>query len=165
MGLKSHHVVRGVCFGVGAALGLVFAHRATSGVIHAWGYVQPYVPALSLGARVLFALLIGHALADYPLQGDFLSKGKNRFSPLPGVPWYWCMGAHCLIHAGFVWLITGSPLLGLLELIVHFYLDDSKCSGNSSFDADQIFHIVCKLEYVGLLMLGLDGGIHGCLIS
>lgn len=33
-------------------------------------------------------LLAGHALCDYPLQGDFLAKAKNRAAPLPGVPWY-----------------------------------------------------------------------------
>lgn len=27
---------------------------------------------------VLFALLIAHALCDYPLQNDFLSKAKNH---------------------------------------------------------------------------------------
>ena len=29
------------------------------------------------------ALIAGHCLADYPLQGDFLSKAKNRTAPFP----------------------------------------------------------------------------------
>ena len=37
--------------------------------------------------QILGFLLAAHALADYPLQGDFLSKAKNRFAPLIGVPW------------------------------------------------------------------------------
>ncbi len=37
------------------------------------------LPALVL----LFAFCIGHAFADFPLQGDFLSRGKNRNSPPP----------------------------------------------------------------------------------
>lgn len=28
------------------------------------------------------ALMLAHALADYPLQGDFLSKAKNRAAAL-----------------------------------------------------------------------------------
>lgn len=37
----------------------------------------------------LFALLlVGHALADYPLQGEFLSKTKNHRSPNEGIPWW-----------------------------------------------------------------------------
>ena len=37
----------------------------------------------------IFAMMVvGHVLADYPLQGDFLSRAKNRFSPIVGVPWY-----------------------------------------------------------------------------
>ena len=36
---------------------------------------------------ILFWLMVGHALADYPLQGDFLAKAKNRTAPIPGVPW------------------------------------------------------------------------------
>jgi hypothetical protein len=56
---------------------------------------------------LLIALLTAHALADYPLQGDFLSKAKNRMAPIPGVPWRQALGAHAFIHAGAVALITG----------------------------------------------------------
>lgn len=57
----------------------------------------------------LFGLLVfGHMLGDYPLQGDFLSKAKNRYAPIAGVPWYQALGAHSAIHAGFVGIITGS---------------------------------------------------------
>lgn len=27
---------------------------------------------------LFFAMAIGHALGDYPLQGEYLAKGKNR---------------------------------------------------------------------------------------
>ena len=33
---------------------------------------------LLAAAQALFALCIGHALADFPLQGEFLALGKNR---------------------------------------------------------------------------------------
>lgn len=57
---------------------------------------------------MLLLLLTWHALADYPLQGDFLARGKNRHAPISGVPADMCMSAHCWIHAGGVCVITGS---------------------------------------------------------
>lgn len=94
---------------------------------------------------ILFALMIfWHALADYPLQGDFLAKAKNRAAPLPGVPWYHALGAHAVIHAGGVYLITGSHWLGLAELAAHALIDDSKCMGRIGFNMDQALHVLCK---------------------
>jgi hypothetical protein len=31
-------------------------------------------------------LLVAHVLADYPLQGAFLARGKNHRNPIPGIP-------------------------------------------------------------------------------
>lgn len=98
-----------------------------------------------MNAIDMFALMIvGHAIADYPLQGDFLSKAKNRFAPLAGVPWYQALGAHSIIHGGFVFAITGSLVLGVAETAVHFLIDDTKCRGRISFNTDQFLHIACK---------------------
>lgn len=94
---------------------------------------------------VLLNLFFGHALADYPLQGDFLAKGKNHRNPLPGIPWYQCLFAHCLIHAGMVYLFTGNPFLGLAELVVHAITDWLKCDGIISFNVDQAIHYGCKV--------------------
>lgn len=48
---------------------------------------------------ILFWLLVAHALCDYPLQGDFLARGKNRHawpSVLDGVAvWPHALTAHC----------------------------------------------------------------------
>lgn len=93
----------------------------------------------------LFLLLVAHALADYPLQGDFLSKAKNEKAPIPGVPWWQAMTAHCLIHAGAVYLITGSMILAGLEFIVHFLTDRAKCFGWIGFNDDQAIHVACKV--------------------
>ncbi len=99
----------------------------------------------------MFLLLVAaHALADYPLQGDFLAKAKNRTAPIPGVPWYQALGAHAAIHAGLVGVITGSVWLALLELVAHFVIDDLKCRGRLSFNQDQSGHLVCKLLWAGL---------------
>lgn len=79
--------------------------------------------------QLLAALLIGHAIADYPLQGDFLAKAKNHRDPIPGINWCIAMAMHCLIHGGAVWLITGSFFFGMVELIIHFIIDVVKCEG------------------------------------
>ena len=101
-----------------------------------------------------FALLglmtFGHALADYPLQGDFLSRAKNRLAPIPGVPWYQALAAHAAIHAGFVGLITGSWALAFAEFIAHALIDDAKCAGRLSYNKDQALHLVCKLGWAAM---------------
>lgn len=120
--------------------------------------------------KLFAALLIGHALCDYPLQGDFLARGKNRFNPIPGVPWFWCLSAHAAIHAGMVWAVTGHFYFALTELVFHFAIDDTKCSlmhgpGSGAmkpsdnyaaklFNLDQLAHVVCKAAWVLLLWWG-----------
>lgn len=101
---------------------------------------------------MLLALLFWHALADYPLQGDFLAKAKAKaFEPL--VPWYQAMGAHCLIHASGVLLITGSVVLCLVEFVAHFMIDRAKVNGRITFNQDQALHIACKVGYIFLAWL------------
>jgi uncharacterized protein DUF3307 len=94
--------------------------------------------------KLLF-LLAAHCLCDYPLQGDFLSKGKNAFNPLPGVPWYQCLWAHSMIHAGAVALITGNLWLACAEMVIHFAIDYLKCRGTFGFNTDQALHVACKV--------------------
>lgn len=111
--------------------------------------------------QALFALSIGHAVADFPLQGEYLATGKNRRFLLriqdPSRPvsiWFVCMTVHCLIHAGAVWLITGSSLLGFIEFILHWFIDTIKCEGKTTFNFDQVLHILCKTGYVAAAYLG-----------
>lgn len=96
------------------------------------------------------ALLLAHALADYPLQGDFLSKAKNRTAPIPGVPWQQALGAHAVIHGGFVGAITGLWWLGVAEAVAHWLTDDAKCRGRISFNQDQAIHVACKVLWVAI---------------
>lgn len=102
--------------------------------------------------NTLFLLLSGHALADYPLQGDFLARGKNFRAPLPGVPWYQCLVAHALIHGGMVVLTTRSVTLGISETILHCWIDHAKCygvfgEGHRAFNIDQGLHVACKVMW------------------
>lgn len=105
--------------------------------------------------KLLFLLLAGHALCDYPLQGDFLSRGKNAFNPLPGVPWYQCLWAHAMIQAGMVYLVTGNHWLATAEWIAHWFTDYAKCAGTfgegkRAFNIDQAIHVGCKILWAGL---------------
>ena len=102
---------------------------------------------------ILLLLIGAHFLCDYPLQGDFLAKAKNRDVPIPGVPWYQAMVAHVSIHGLAVGLITGAWWIAILELISHFIIDDLKCRKIIGFNTDQLLHIVCKLLWVGLLLI------------
>ncbi len=113
---------------------------------------------------LLFAFTIGHAFADFPLQGDFLSRGKNRNAPPPPLAdgkvcpanlWIYLMSAHCLIHAGFVWVIGGYAILAVAEFILHWMIDVAKCEGHTSFATDQWLHILTKVAYVAILWSGL----------
>jgi len=110
-------------------------------------------------ARLLL-LLAGHALCDYPLQGDFLARGKNRTAPIAGIPWWQCLTAHALIHAGMVYLVTRSLWFALAELVIHWLTDYSRCegwfgSGSSTtnaraFNIDQAIHVACKIAWAFL---------------
>lgn len=99
-------------------------------------------------ATLLTLLISGHALADYPLQGDFLSKAKNRANPIPGVPWYQGLWAHSAIQGGMIGLVTGSLALGIFEFIAHWIIDDGKSMGYISYNEDQALHVVCKIAWV-----------------
>lgn len=107
------------------------------------------------------ALLGAHALADYPLQGPFLSEAKNPRKPIPGVPWWQAMSAHAGIHGALVALVTGVWWLALPEFVIHFATDHAKCSGRLSFDQDQFIHVMCKLW---ALVMAWAVAAHGGLI-
>lgn len=101
-------------------------------------------------------LLVGHSLCDFPLQGDFLAKGKNHKRPIPGVPWWICLGAHALIQGGAVALATGMPMLGVGEALTHAFIDWAKCEGWIDFKRDQATHIFWKV--IWLVIWGLEHG-------
>lgn len=105
------------------------------------------------GLELFGALIVGHVVCDYPLQGDFLAKAKNRAMPIPGVPWQQALGAHSIMHGGAVWLLTGIWWLGALETLLHAVIDDRKCTGNLTFNQDQALHIACKIAWVVIVLL------------
>lgn len=112
---------------------------------------------------LVFAMVIGHVVADYPLQGQFLAMGKNRNldatilfggARVPRGLWIHLLTAHSLVQAGVLWVITGSLTLALIELVAHWVIDFAKCEGWTNFHVDQALHVACKLVYAGILVAG-----------
>ncbi len=115
---------------------------------------------LGTAAVIFFALVIGHVLADYPLQGRFLSMAKNRHADVsclfggetpPRGIWIHALTAHSLIQAGAVWWVTGSMALGLVELVLHWVIDFAKCENWMNFTVDQLLHVACKAGYAAFI--------------
>lgn len=103
---------------------------------------------------MLFALAIAHAVADFPLQGDYLAQTKIRGFANGSADWIVALCAHSLIHAGAVWLVTGSAVLGFAEFLLHGAIDFAKGRQAFSFVVDQVLHLLCKAGYVIVLALG-----------
>lgn len=96
---------------------------------------------------LFFAFLIVHALADYPLQGGWLAEHKVR-GGASGGDWWIALVSHSLVHAGGVWLVSGSPVLGVVELVAHALIDHGKGAGWFGLKTDQLLHVLCKAGYV-----------------
>lgn len=112
--------------------------------------------------EVFISLIMGHALADFALQGDAMAKGKNFNRPvdLSKVPpgqkvqtvWPYWMASHALIHGGMVFLITGSLGLGFAEAAAHWWIDCAKCMNFTGIHTDQLLHVLCKVVWVLVLV-------------
>ena len=94
---------------------------------------------------ILILLIAGHAFADYPLGGDFLSQGKNTNFPDNEAKWYHVLTTHSAMHGGIVFFITTSPVLGVSEFVIHWITDCFKYFRKISVNIDQEIHIGCKL--------------------
>lgn len=106
----------------------------------------------------LFSIfMIAHVVCDYPLQGDFLAKAKNRTLPsMGGCPAWLALISHAAMHAGAVWYISGFWFLGAAEFVAHSFIDDCKCTGKITFVQDQALHLLCKLAWVFFIFKNLD---------
>ena len=102
---------------------------------------DPFVLAAMFGA-----LLVGHAIADYPLQnafGGFIGRNKGR-RPV--------MALHAATHGVFVGAITFNPWLGIAEFATHWMLDANKGRGRVWGVLDQMAHVACKVLWVLLVV-------------
>ncbi len=105
---------------------------------------------------LLLWMLIGHAAADYPLQGDWLSKAKNQTLDLVPAERIWpgALLCHAAIHAGAVKLATGSWALAACEFVAHAAIDHTKCAGRLTYNQDQALHVACKVLWFAILVGG-----------
>lgn len=101
---------------------------------------------------VFAALVVVHALADFPLQGPYLAQQKTRASAHSRAEWLVALLAHSAIHAGGVWLVTGSMVFGAVEFALHGLIDLGKGEGRYGLLADQGLHLLTKAGYVAVLM-------------
>ena len=94
---------------------------------------------------VMLALMLlgAHWLADYPLQGQFLSDAK-RIGPLR----FYHLVAHAGIQGAGVAFVTGNAWLGLAEWAAHTIIDEAKARGKTTFALDQALHITCKVVWL-----------------
>jgi len=109
---------------------------------------------------LFFKLLIGHAIADYCLQNDYISVNKNRnaipkgYNPeLHGAMqtiWPYVLSAHALSHAGFTFFITNNFYASLFEFTSHWLIDFGKCEKWYGIHTDQWLHIFVKVIIVFL---------------
>lgn len=103
--------------------------------------------------EILSLLMVGHALADYPIQATWIATTKNHRAPhSSGYPWYHSLTAHAVIHGGFVGVITGSVWLGYAEAFVHWIIDYGKSEGLFGVNVDQTLHVICKIVWVIILV-------------
>ncbi len=129
----------------------------------------------------LFALLIlGHYVADYPMQGQFIALGKNRTCPIPGTPWYQILTAHAVMHGGLVAVAIAAAGLtahaalfsvvlpiAMAEALCHWIIDDWKCRSEAknnalfageelerrktvAYNLDQALHVLCKFVWASV---------------
>jgi Protein of unknown function (DUF3307) len=114
---------------------------------------------------MLFYLIAGHFFADYPLQSDAIAACKCRKSIHPaakGVPWFYWLTAHCIVHGAVVGMILrwyGVPEhlatgLAVAEFVVHWVIDLAKCEKWFGIHVDQGLHVLCKLLWWILLVTG-----------
>jgi len=104
------------------------------------------------GSLALFAaLVVAHALADFPLQTEYLARQKSRRHADSCGDWVVALSAHCVIHAGGVWLVSGSLAIAAAEFMLHGLIDIGKGEEKFGIGADQALHLCCKLAYVLVL--------------
>ena len=112
-------------------------------------FVEQGPVALMAGFTVM------HALADYPLQGDYIAKQKSRANAdSTSVLDY---RAHRPQRDPCGRCLAGFRVLAyaVAELILHAVIDVGKGEGKFGLVTDQLLHLACKVLFVILLALGV----------
>jgi hypothetical protein len=109
------------------------------------------MPDIRAGLDLFLMLCLAHFVADFGLQSDRMATEK---CPGRGVVlgWPWWLVSHAAIHGFFVAWITGVPLLGLAETLIHVGIDFAKCRHLYRISIDQALHLFCKLIWTCLVL-------------
>ena len=104
--------------------------------------------------RLLWWLLVAHALSDVVGQSERMAKYKRRaYWQEQGVRpahWgYWLL-AHGLLNGLGVALVTGKWWLGVCETVAHALIDWGKCEEHYNVHIDQFLHLACKVSWAWL---------------
>jgi hypothetical protein len=118
------------------------------------------IPQLQLFIITLYLLICWHALADFPLQGQYLSDAKSPATNVGKQAWKWALPYHAMIHSLGVYLITGSFILALVEIVLHMRIDYLKCMNRLTLNQDQAMHVFCKVIYAIVMVLWLPNHPH-----
>lgn len=112
--------------------------------------------------ELFFYLLVGHAIGDFGLQGDWVARHKSHkvkvasaHSKRPDLIWFHVLTGHSLIHGGFVGFLTGVWWLGALETLCHWVIDYLKSDNRFGFHTDQMLHVSCKILWASLVYFGI----------
>jgi hypothetical protein len=98
---------------------------------------------------IRFALMLAfHYLADFWLQSGASSRLKRHESV--SVRWR-ALIQHGATHGVLVALVTGWPLLGLAETVIHAVIDRAKARGWIGTAGDQVAHVACKIAWLAAL--------------
>lgn len=100
--------------------------------------------------EIFWWMVCGHFVADITFQPDFVAKFKARSASIPAIPWYYVLTSHAATHAVAVALVTGSVLIGSLELVAHWIIDAAKCEGLTGIHTDQTLHMACKVAWLSV---------------
>ena len=100
----------------------------------------------------MIQLLLAHFVCDFALQTDRMAVEKVRGMD-ETLDWRWWLTAHSATHGLAVSLLTGIPLLGLAEWILHALIDWLKSRLMFSLLLDQTLHVCCKFVWISAFIL------------
>lgn len=104
---------------------------------------------------MLWWMIVGHFVADYPLQSDFMATSKSPWTcKMPGF-WPWVLTSHAAVHGAAVAMATGSIVLGMCETAAHWFIDLAKCAGFTGIHTDQCLHLACKVLWILAIYWGI----------
>ena len=106
---------------------------------------------------LLYQLLLAHAVTDFAMQSKEMSAGKRGNGEVPPgvksvVVWPFWLVAHAAVNATGVYLVTGSIICSMLELVFHTVLDRNKCLNNTTAYQDQLGHLSTKVFYAWMMV-------------